>query len=143
MRGVDLDSWINIDARMELVGETIPFPLQEEGQDLKIGFTIDTNGEKAIGKALSVNVDLFVWTTTDLLRVDPRMRHVVYPFSKKRNQFRKWKDSWKKKGDKLPSLKLSNPDLWRKWGIQHGLLISYWLKHQVKNDDVRKLYRPQ
>jgi len=55
---------------MDLVRETRAFPLLEKRRSLKIGSTIDEEGEKAFGQASTANVDLFSWMTEDILRVD-------------------------------------------------------------------------
>jgi len=63
--GEDLDPRIANDARIESMWKTKLFPLQE-GQNLKIGVTIDEKYELRIRQVLTDTTDLFAWITTNL-----------------------------------------------------------------------------
>jgi len=79
--GKDLDPWVNNDARMEVVGETMTFPLPEERRNLKIGSIVDKEREKVIGQTLTIDADLFAWTTTDIPKIEPRIAsHHLFVF---------------------------------------------------------------
>jgi len=72
IEGEDLDPRVGNIIRIQLVGETNLFPLQE-GQGLRIGITISGEEEKCVRQVLIDNVDLFAWTVVDLPGVNPRV----------------------------------------------------------------------
>jgi len=59
LQAEDLDPRINNEARIEIVGETKLFPLDQPDHSLQLGTTIEGKGEKVIEDTLRRNADLF------------------------------------------------------------------------------------